>query len=75
MGVLSAGEAHALVVNVGGQDYDVTTFTGSFNDNLSKFATPANGGVMPWWTTGPEGTSATAAQFAAAVGTALGTPN
>jgi hypothetical protein len=72
---LTAGEAHAVVVNVGGQDYDVTTFTGSFLDNISKFQTPANGGVMPWWTTGPEGTSAIAVQFANAVGTALGTPN
>jgi len=72
---LTAGEAHAVVVNVGGQDWDVTTFTGSFIDNISKFQTPANGGVMPWWTTGPEGTSAIAVQFAAAVGTALGTPN
>jgi hypothetical protein len=72
---LTAGEAHAVVVNVGGHDWDVTTFTGSFLDNISKFQTPANGGVMPWWTTGPEGTSAIAVQFAAAVGTALGTPN
>jgi hypothetical protein len=72
---LTAGEAHAVVVNVGGQDYDVTTFTGTFLDNISKFQTPANGGVMPWWTTGPEGTYATAVQFAAAVGNALGAPN
>ena len=38
-----------LVVSVGGFDYDVTTFTGSYNDNASKFHTSANGGVMPWW--------------------------
>ncbi len=49
MGVLTAGQAQAFVVNVGGQDYDVTTFTGSYYANTSKFATPANGGVMPWW--------------------------
>ena len=29
---LTAGEAHAVVVNVGGQDYDVTTFTGTYDD-------------------------------------------
>jgi hypothetical protein len=49
MGVLTAGQAQAFVVNVGGQDYDVTTFTGSYYANPSKFASPANGGVMPWW--------------------------
>lgn len=42
-------QAQALVVSVGGFDYDVTTFIGSYNDNVSKFNTPANGGVMPWW--------------------------
>jgi len=26
---LTAGEAHAFVVNVNGQNYDVTTFTGT----------------------------------------------
>jgi hypothetical protein len=49
MGVLGAGQAQALVVSVHGHDWDVTTFTGSYNDNTSKFATAANGGVMPWW--------------------------
>ena len=43
--VLSDSEAHALIVNVGGLDYEVSTFTGSYNDDISKF----NGGVMPWW--------------------------
>lgn len=62
--------AKALVVNVGGTNYDVTTFTGKFSDNVSKFATPASGGVMPWW--GDEGL---AAQFAAAVNGNLGYPN
>ena len=49
IGVLTAGQAQAFVVNVGGQDYDVTTFTGSYNANTRKFATAANGGVMSWW--------------------------
>jgi hypothetical protein len=67
---LTAGDAQALVVNVGGQDYNVTTFAGSYNDNISKFATAANGGEMPWW-----GNSTTAEAFASAVGTGLGLPN
>ena len=49
MGLLTAGQAQALVVNVGGQDWDVTTFTGTYNNNRSKFATADKGGVMPWW--------------------------
>jgi len=57
-------------VTVNGQDWDVTTFTGSYNDNVSKFATAANGGVMPWY-----GSSADAATFSDVVGTSLGNPN
>jgi hypothetical protein len=67
---LSPGSAQAYVVTVGGVQYDVTTFTGSYDDNTSKFATAANGGVMPWW-----GSSSNATAFASAVGTNLGTPN
>jgi hypothetical protein len=67
---LTAGEANALMVNVGGQDYNVTTFAGSYNDNISKFATAANGGEMPWWAN-----NTTANAFASAVGTGLGLPN
>ena len=75
VGTLTAGHAQAFVVTVGGVQYNLTTFTGSYNDNISKFETPANAGVMPWWSPGPQGTAATAVQFAAAVGDALGTPN
>jgi hypothetical protein len=57
MGALTAGQAQALVVNVGGEDWDVTTFTGSYYANTSKFATAANGGVMPWWGNGDLATS------------------
>jgi hypothetical protein len=46
---LTGGQAKALVVTVNGQDWDVTTFTGSYNDNVSKFNTLENGGSMPWW--------------------------
>jgi hypothetical protein len=71
MGVLTTGQARAYVVNIGGQDWDVTTFTGSYNDHKSKFAqTSAPGGVMPWW-----GDSSLATQFSNALGYSLGTPN
>jgi hypothetical protein len=67
---LNAGQARALVVTVGGQPWDVTTFSGSYNDNSNKFATAANGGVMPWF-----GKGFLASQFAQAVGGNLGFPN
>jgi hypothetical protein len=67
---LSPGSARAFVVNVGGLQYDVTTFTGSYNDNTSKFALPPAPGVMPWW-----GSQPLAQQFDAAVGGNLGFPN
>jgi hypothetical protein len=66
---LSAGSAQAVVVTVDGVQYDVTTFTGTYNDNISKFATPANGGVMPWW-----GSDSLALTFSDAVGSSLGGP-
>jgi len=68
--VVDAGESKAAIFTVGGQDYDVTTFSGSYNGNLSKFATPANGGVMPWW-----GDQALALQFSAAVNNSFGMIN
>jgi hypothetical protein len=69
LGVLTTGQAQAFVVTVGGVQYDVTTFTGSYNDHKSKFAqTP--GGVMPWW-----GDSSLATQFSNALGYSLGKPN
>jgi hypothetical protein len=70
MGVLTTGQARAYVVNIGGLDYDVTTFTGSYNDNASKFATAANAGVMPWW-----GNSSLATEFSNALGYSLLAPN
>jgi hypothetical protein len=66
---LSPGSAQAYVVTVGGTQYDVTTFTGTYNDNISKFATAANGGVMPWW-----GNGTSTISFATAVGNYFG-PN
>jgi hypothetical protein len=70
VGCLTAGPANAFVLNVGGQDWNVTTFTGSYNDNKSKFNTPANGGVMPWWTDGDK-----KQDFLIALGDSLGYPN
>ena len=63
-------------VTVGGLQYDVTTFTGSQSapsdaGTSGKFATAANGGVMPWW--GGDGTLAS--QFASAVRSSFSTPN
>jgi hypothetical protein len=45
---LSPGSAQAYVVTVGQLQYDVTTFTGSYNSQPSKFNNPPSG-VMPWW--------------------------
>ena len=70
---LSPGSAQAILVTVGGVQYDVTTFTGTQAAKNSKFATPANGGVMPWWD--GSGTGVLAQAFAAQVGLGLGTPN
>ena len=81
IGVLGAGEAQALVVNVNGQNWNVTFFDGVQNDsNASKFATPANGGAMPWYTGDaascgtrdyPSLNTCLATKFASAVGTQL----
>ncbi len=70
VGVITAGQAQAFVVNVGGQDWDVTTFAGSYNELTSKFAQPPAPGVMPWW-----GSQATAREFATKVGTFFDPPN
>jgi hypothetical protein len=65
-----ASPANACRVTVGGLQYDVTTFTGSYNNNMSKFAPPPAPGVMPWW-----GSEALANEFATQVGSGLGQPN
>jgi hypothetical protein len=70
VGALSAGQAQAVIVNVNGQNWNVTTFAGTYNANTSKFATPANGGVMPWF-----GDQSLAGTFAQLVGSGLGLPN
>ncbi|WP_413171632.1 hypothetical protein [Anabaena azotica] len=60
----SASPAQALVFNVGGTNYDVTTVTGTYND----LATTLQSQV--WW-----GNSALAQQFAQTVNIQLGLPN
>ena len=67
MGVLGAGQAQAVVVTVGGHDWDVQKFTGSLDP--MKFNTPAEGGMMPWW-----GNKALARMFRDKVGDRLGHP-
>jgi hypothetical protein len=62
----SADAAHAVPVVVNGTTYDVTTFTGSYNSNSSRFTT----NEMPWF-----GSQSLAQQFATAVGIQLGKPN
>jgi len=57
-------------MTVNGLQYDVTTFTGSYNNNTSKFAQPPAPGVMPWW-----GSLSLANQFATAVGNGFGIVN
>ena len=53
--MLTGGQANALTVNVNSQDYNVTTFPGTYNANSSLFTTAD----MPWW-----GNAALASQFA-----------
>lgn len=81
IGVLGAGEAQALVVNVNGQNWNVTFFDGTQGGpNAALFQTPAQGGAMPWFTdnaascgtnVNASASSCLAAQFARAVGTSL----
>ena len=46
MGVFTAGQAQAMVVNLGEQDWYMTTFSGTFNENTS-FAITNNALVWP----------------------------
>ena len=64
---LSSGSAQAIVVTVGGAQFDVTTFLGSNNNYVSDFETAANGGVMLWW-----GNATLALDFATALGSNFG---
>jgi hypothetical protein len=73
IGVLGAGQAQALLVNVGGQQWNVTTFREKFiagSATSTKFNTSANGGTMPWF-----GNLSLASQFASAIGFQFDLPN
>ena len=59
---LSPQEARALVVTVNSTQYDVTTFSGSYNNSFAKFSSV----FMPWY-----GDTTLAQNFAAAVGAGL----
>jgi hypothetical protein len=63
MGVLGAGQAQAYVVTVSGQQWNVTTFIGKYNDFSSRLQSQV------WW-----GDQAKATAFANAVAGALVTP-
>ena len=66
VGILMAGHAQALVIAVGLDQWSVTTFTGSYNDNIGLF----NPTYMPWW-----GNDNLAKDFATALGSQILTPN
>ena len=68
LSIINASPCQAFAnVNVGGIDYNVSTFLGSFTNDGPKFNNAAAGGTMPWW-----GDASLAQQFAVAVGTSLG---
>jgi hypothetical protein len=46
--LFQASPAQALPITVNGSQWDVTSFSGTYDDNQSKFALPP-GGQMPWW--------------------------
>lgn len=75
VGVLGAGQAQAVVVNVNGQQWDVTTYTKTraeiFSTNtLSGLLPPGGLSKLPWWTNTSNETLAAA--FSNAVNSALG---
>ena len=65
--ILSASPAAAVVVNVGGNSYDVSVFNTSYEASTTLFQQPPTG-QMPWW-----GDDLLASEFAAQVYNALGT--
>ena len=65
-GAMAAPPQTTFSATVNGTSYNLTYFTGSYNDNILKFNTT----LMPWW-----GDSSNAIKFTDAVGWGLGTPN
>lgn len=66
LSISTATAAYAVVVNLGGIDYEVLTRTASYPADPAAFATPP-AGQMPWW-----GDSQLASDFAFYVGNSLG---
>jgi len=67
LGIMSSGvRAQTYNATVNGTNYDFTYFTGTYNDNISKFSTT----LMPWW-----GSQSTAETFTSSVGDHFGYPN
>lgn len=62
----SIGSAHAISVSVDGTTYGITTFTGTYDSNLSRFTDDE----MPWF-----GSASLASALATQVGDQLGLPN
>lgn len=50
---MDSAQAQVTSVTVGGKNYSVGYTRISYNSNPEFFNTPANGGVMPWWTNAP----------------------
>ncbi|MBM5818317.1 MAG: hypothetical protein FJ083_17645 [Cyanobacteria bacterium K_Offshore_surface_m2_239] len=66
---VDAGSVSAAIFTVGGQQYDITTFAGTYTTDTAKFNTASNGGSMPWW-----GNPTLADDFATTVKESLGLP-
>jgi hypothetical protein len=47
LSLAAAPPASAVIITVGADKYDITTFTGSYNNDTSMFQTFSNDGVMP----------------------------
>jgi|GEM_PF-4028267 len=62
-----SSSANAVLITLGGTDYEITTTTGSYSDNASLLQS------QPWWTGGRDVTDADSA--ATQVGDQLGLPN
>jgi hypothetical protein len=56
--------ASAVTIELGGTNYEITTISGTFDDNQSSLE------MQPWW-----GSQTVAEEAAGLVGTELGTPN
>lgn len=62
-------ETLTFPATVNGVTYDVTSFTGSYNANASKFNAINNGGLMSWWDS-----ASLATAFASQLPTQFGKP-